>query len=514
MLALELSLQNIPFRIIDALATPSDKSRALVLHPRTLELLKRHGVVDKCQAQGVVNNAIRIFVNGRFVYEVDVLDIAYGDTEFPTPMMISQADTEKVLTERLAEYGGRIDRPCTAQKMEQDANGVTVVLEDGEKMEEVLRCKYVVGCDGAHSVVRKSAGLDFEGAAYPQDFILADVRLKWEEKACLTLFIGQGFMAVFPLKDGVFRIIASRPNQANVDIEPTIEDFEEVFKVLGPGKTELFDASWIARFRLHHRNVEKYRVGRLFLAGDAAHLHSPAGGQGMNTGMQDAVNLGWKLASVIRGKHGDQLLDSYNIERHRVGENLIINTDRMFEMMATTNPIYLYLRNTIMPWILPWVMGNRARRANRFRFVSQLGIRYRHSPIVGQASTYVGKLRGGDRAPDGKLEQVGKDTSVLGLLTGPTHHLLLFSGTNLSALDEGELGCVAQDVLQTNMEMKVNLIFARTSPTTSHVVDENGHVHKIYGFEEPSYVLVRPDSYITYVGPIAAVDELKAWITG
>lgn len=508
MLALELSLQNIPFRIIDSLKIPSDKTRALVLHSRTLELLKRHKIVEKCQAYGIDNNAVRIFANRKFVYEVDLVDVSYGDSEFTSPLMVSQADTEKVMTERLVEYGNRVERPATAEKLEQDDDGVTAWVRDEKGNEEMIRCKYVVGCDGAHSIVRRSTGLKFDGEAYPQDFILADVHLKWEEKACLTVFIGQGFMAIFPMRDGIFRIICSRPDQANVDTEPTIEDFEEVFKKLAPVNAELLDPSWIARFRLHHRNVENYRVGRMFLAGDAAHIHSPAGGQGMNTGMQDAINLGWKLASAIRGEGGDELLDSYTIERHRVGQNLLSTTDRMFEMMATTNPIYLYLRNTLVPWILPWVMGTRSLRRNRFRFISQLGIRYRHSPIIGQASTYKGKLRGGDRAPDGKLINAEHETRVIELLMPPTYHLLLFSGVGSQALDGDALHSVA-----TGFEgVEVHEIFAGSSPKTTSVVDKDNNVHSIYGFEEPSYVLVRPDGHIAYLGPITAVDELKTWL--
>jgi 2-polyprenyl-6-methoxyphenol hydroxylase-like FAD-dependent oxidoreductase len=513
-LALELSLQNIPIRIIDSISVRSDKSRALVLHPRTLELMKRHGLVGKFQAHGIVNTAVRIFANKKFVYEVDILDIGFGDTEFPTPMMISQADIEGVMDDALAKYGVCVEMPVTAEKLAQDEDGVTAWLKDGQGNEEVLRCKYVVGCDGAHSIVRRSTGLEFKGAAYPQDFILADVHLKWAEKACLTLFMGQGFMAIFPMKDGVFRIICSRPNQVNVDTEPTIEDFEEVFRTLAPGKAELLDPVWIARFRLHHRNVEKYRVGRMFLAGDAAHIHSPAGGQGMNTGIHDAINLGWKLASVIRGEGNNELLDSYTIERHRVGENLLKGTDRLFEMMATTHPIYLYLRNTFVPWILPWVMGSRGLRANRFRFISQLGIRYRHSPVVGQASTYKGPLRGGDRTPDGALMGAEVETSVIGLLMGPTYHLLLFSGTGSEALNGEGLHKIATDFLNENKGVKVHEICAGASPSTASVVDKDGDVHKLYSFQEPSYVLVRPDGYIAFIGQITAMGELKTWLKG
>lgn len=234
----------------------------------------------------------------------------------------------------------------------------------------------------------------------------------------------------------------------------------------------------------------------------------------MNTGMQDAINLSWKLASALHGEGGDELLDSYTIERHRVGQNLLTTTDRMFEMMATTNPVYLYLRNTLVPWIVPWVMGNRSIRKNRFRFISQLGIRYRHSPIVGQASTYRGKLRGGDRAPDGILMDAGHETSVIELLIAPTHHLLLFSGTGTQALDGEALHGVAAGFLQSNRKRRVEVheIFTGSSPSETSVFDKEGNIHKLYAFQIPSYVLVRPDGYIAHIGPITAVEELKTWL--
>jgi hypothetical protein len=372
----------------------------------------------------------------------------------------------------------------------------------------------VVGCDGAHSIVRKSAGLTFDGAAYPQDFILADVHLKWDHQDSLTLFIGSyGFMAILPMKDGIFRLICSRSNYVDNESEPTIKDFEDTFAAVAPGEAELFDPVWISRFRLHHRNVHNYHAGRMFLAGDAAHIHSPAGGQGMNTGMQDAVNLGWKLAAVIRGEKNDSLLDSYSIERHKVGENLLRGTDRAFEFMCTTNPFYLYLRNTLVPWIIPWAMKDRNRRANRFRFVSQLGIRYRHSPIVGGASTYKGVLRGGDRAPDGKLEGVLGQVTLLGLCTGPTHHLILFSGIGPLAVSDEILQISVADFLEENVDwVKVHKILNESSPKLLSCADPEGHAHELYGFKEPSYVLIRPDGYISFIGPLSAMDELRAWV--
>jgi 2-polyprenyl-6-methoxyphenol hydroxylase-like FAD-dependent oxidoreductase len=518
-LALELAAQtpSPSFRIIEATLERSNKSRALVLHPRTLELLARHGIVQSFLSRGTFNSSIRIFANQKFVFEIDLKSTPFRDTAFPNPLMISQAETEAVLEEALGKYGVVVERGVRAERVVQDEGGVTALLKisdenDGEKEEEV-RFKYIVGCDGAHSIVRKSAGMKYEGGVYPQDFILADAHLKWEQKSCLSIFLGDGFMGVFPMKDGIYRFIVSRPKESGSDVEPTLKDFEDVMGKLVPGKVEIFDPVWLTRFRLHHRMVDDYRKGRMFVAGDAAHIHSPAGGQGMNTGMQDAVNLGWKLASVIGCRKDDSFLDTYNMERQKVGLKLLHGTDRMFEMMATSNPVWLYLRNTLVPWIIPWVMRDPATRENRFRFVSQLGIRYRNSPIVGQASSWKGALRGGDRAPDGEMNGAGGESMVHGLCRGTSHHLLFFSGVGDAAASEERLEAAGSDFLKESDEsLVVHKILNTPAANGRGNIDQEGKIHKLFGFKEPGYVLVRPDGYISFIGLLSTMDELKIWV--
>jgi len=178
MLALELSLQNVSYRIIDSAPQRSDKSRGMVVHSRTMELLARHGIMDELQGLGYTLKASRIFVNKKFVFEMDIKDLDYGDTQFGAPLMISQAETEHVLDKALEKYGKKVERPVKAERVEQDDEGVTAWLCNPDGTEEKIRCKYIVGCDGAHSVVRKAAGQKFDGGTYPQDFILADVHLK------------------------------------------------------------------------------------------------------------------------------------------------------------------------------------------------------------------------------------------------------------------------------------------------------------------------------------------------
>ncbi|PQE12902.1 fad binding domain-containing protein [Rutstroemia sp. NJR-2017a BBW] len=332
-LALELSVQNIPFILIDALPTPAPHSRALILHCRSVELLSRHPlVVSTILPLCKQNLGISIYVNKKKAFEMDLKKEGFGalDTEFNGPYFISQNVTESILEKQLVEYGGKLERGVKATSIVQDSEGVTVmtrkVREDSyeEPGEEEIRCKYIVGCDGAHSAVRKSTGLKFEGGAYAQDFLLADVSMKWNYATDrMTMLMCNEFMMCLPLMDGKYRLVLSQPSSKDgvaVEDEPTLQDFRNAFSRLAEGEVKIEDPPiWMSRFKLHHRTVEAYRKDRVFVAGDAAHIHSPAGGQGMNTGIQDAINLGWKLGMVLRNEKPDSFLDAYSIERHRVG---------------------------------------------------------------------------------------------------------------------------------------------------------------------------------------------------
>jgi 2-polyprenyl-6-methoxyphenol hydroxylase-like FAD-dependent oxidoreductase len=411
-LALELHLQNVSFRILDSTPVRSDKSRALALQPRTLELLSRHqGIVPELLQLGKKNIGLRLFVDKRYCFELDFSNdgkdnVGFSDTEYATPLMASQAEIEDVMEKHLEELGVEVQRPLIAETLTQDSEGVTLHATNsatGEK--EELRAKYLAGCDGAHSFVRKAIGISFPGSAYASEYTLIDCRLNWQHpRDRLTMFIGKGFMMCIPFKNNVFRLIAMRPSHPS-STAPTIEDFRESLKEFVPGECQISDPQWLSNFRLSHRIVDRFQEGRCFLAGDAAHIHSPAGGQGMNTGIQDSINLGWKIGRVLRGEVSKELLTTYNDERRKVGASLVSGTDKYFDFMTATNWLYVWLRNRFCQYLMPLVMSSRARRAKSFRFISQLAIRYRQSQIVSTDATYQGKLKGGDRAPDGKINR-------------------------------------------------------------------------------------------------------------
>src|SRR5919202_3277399 len=366
-MAAQLAAQGIGCRIIDKTPIRSERSRALVVQARSLELLQKMSIADELVSRGRQTLKLTPFVDGRRVVDVEFGDIGVDDTPYPFLLFVSQAETERVLEEYLVSLGVTVERPVELLTFSQDSEGVSARLRHRDGREETVETRYLVGADGAHSVVRKTAGLAFEGEPYPQDFVLADVELDWEgEDDRLYFFLSRkGLLAVFPLAGpSTYRLIATRAEDAPPDAgDPTLEEFQQLATELSALPMKLHDPGWLARFRLHHRGVDSYRKGRAFVAGDAAHIHSPAGGQGMNTGIQDAYNLAWKLALAIEGRVADEFLDSYHEERHPIGQRLLRTTDRMFSVAATHNPLLITVRDFLIPRVAPQVLSTRSRRA-------------------------------------------------------------------------------------------------------------------------------------------------------
>ncbi|KAH6626769.1 FAD binding domain-containing protein [Chaetomium sp. MPI-SDFR-AT-0129] len=544
-LALELALHGVSFRIIDKEPVRNDKSRALVIQPRTLELLNRHGAADTIVQRGRILHGGCVYVNKKLATEMVLDDLGTTDTEFTLPLNVSQAETEKFLDECLAKYGASVERPVTATKIVQDSTGVTTTLEHGGpdgKTTETVRSKYIVGCDGAHSTVRHASDkMTFPGGSYPQDFILCDTHLRDSNlrQDRFTLNLGnKGVAAVLPFDDQIIRVIITRGALKTPETEaPTLEQLQEHFTELTtPGSGTLYDPFWLTRFRLHHRCVNQYRDGRLFVAGDAAHIHSPAGGQGMNAGIQDSINLGWKLARALAlqsnggatAAAADALLDTYNLERRPVGLQLLKGTDRLFSFLSSPNRWSILVRNFFLRYIGPHVTQSPARRKMAFHFMSQFGINYRGTTrLVGEASAWFWRptILGGDRLPDGKV-QAQKDkqeTSLQRICVGTPHHLLLFSGGRSGKPDDVAVLRQAADkvIAACHTDVKVHYIVGLNNEGAAAeehgYTDTSGELHGKFGFGSGSgknqkrtagYVLVRPDGYIAHIGPLSKLPQL------
>ncbi|KAK3297199.1 uncharacterized protein B0H64DRAFT_416386 [Chaetomium fimeti] len=542
-LALELALHRVSFRIIDREPVRNDKSRALVMQPRTLELLN-------------------LYVKRKLASSVILDGLGTTDTEFILPLNVSQVETEKFLDTCLDKYDIKVERPVTATSISQDDSGVTVTLERPDGKRETIRSRYIVGCDGAHSVVRHASDkMTFPGGAYPQDFVLCDTRLR---DSCIPLdrltlnLNNKGIVAILPIKDDIVRVTASRSVAIqNQEETPSLDELQTYFTAMTPeGSGTLGTPIWLARFRLHHRCVSQYRDGRLFVAGDAAHIHSPAGGQGMNAGIQDAINLGWKLARALSLQAqsrniktatphalaaADALLDTYDLERRPVGMMLLRGTDRLFTFLSSPAAWFAPIRNFFLRHVSPRLVRSPAARRKILYFMSQFGVTYRgRTRLVGDAAGLFWRapVRGGDRLPDGKVgvvrtaaaaaeagTQAQTQTSLQRICVGAPHHLLLFAGDAAKGgLGEADLSRAAESVVRAcQADVRVHFIAGddRSAATAAAqggedwYADPRGELHAKFGFgPRAGYVLVRPDGYVAHIGPLAKLQQLLAFLEG
>jgi 2-polyprenyl-6-methoxyphenol hydroxylase-like FAD-dependent oxidoreductase len=344
-LSIALHLRGIRHVLIDRLEQGQNTSRAGVIHAQTLESLRELGVTPRLTALGLKLSTFTIRDRDRALLE---LGFEALPSAFPYLLMLPQNVTEAVLAERIAELGGRVRRGVTAHSIEQDAEGARVIISEAGQ-ERVIAAKWVVGGDGMHSLVRRAAGVEFEGASYAESFVLADVHLdRAPAPDEVSLFFSpEGVVVVAPLPEGTFRVVATLQDAPE---QPNVADIQALLDTRGPVSRpcRVLDVTWSSRFRLHHRLASSYRSGRLLLMGDAAHVHSPAGGQGMNTGMVDAVVLGRLLADVVSGLRPEAALGMYQELRQPAAAQVIQIADRLTTMATVRSPLKRWLRNTLL----------------------------------------------------------------------------------------------------------------------------------------------------------------------
>jgi FAD binding domain-containing protein/aromatic ring hydroxylase-like protein len=394
-------------------------------------------------------------------------------------------------------FGVRPERRVDLVGFQTDLDGLTCTLRDDDGRTEQVRTRYLVGCDGANSTVRRVAQIPFEGGVYPQPFVLADLEVDGGLDAdSAHAFLGQeGILFFFPLvRPASWRLLAMHPTRGRQEAseKPSLGQLQALVDAFTGGRFRLSDPVWQTYFRLQHRHAGRYRAGRVFLAGDAAHVHSPAGGQGMNTGIQDAWNLGWKLALVARGMADRALLDSYDAERRPVGRFVVRFTDRLFSLATSTNPLVNAVRTRVVPRVLPLALRFDRPLAYGFRTISQLGISYRHSPAVkeGQPAPRRGP-KAGDRLPDARIAREGQGCWLGDALAEPGFHLLLcgrpdgWSSSQLAAI-RGRY----PDMLA------VHHLTRELTPGALHDLD--GQALAQLGVGDAAQYLIRPDGHIGY----------------
>ncbi|HZT99166.1 MAG TPA: FAD-dependent monooxygenase, partial [Ktedonobacteraceae bacterium] len=428
-LAHELLRRGITPRLIEKTPSASPNTKALGVMARTLELLAPSGITQEMLALGVKVPSLQVWSSGRHLARFDFATSI--DSPYPFILMIPQQTTEAILTDFLVRRGGTIERGVELVALTQREDHVEAVLRSVNGKEERCLCRFLIGCDGAHSCVRKLLDVPFVGKTVEHRFATGNVRMHGDfprDQALAYLHRGH-LITYFPLPDGLHRFILASPPAEAPTGEVTLEEIQQAIEICGPQGSHASDPSFLARYHVHQRKVLEYVHQRVLLAGDAAHLHSPLGAQGMNTGMQDAMNLAWKLALVVQGRAPARLLESYQIEREAVGRQLLQDDENMVRQAFLRHPLATPARDCVAPILSqhPEVQQSVTRTA------AELHISYQRGPLVFDYRGRSGKpafpnLKVGDRAPNGLLfpRKQATPRQLYDLLTGKGHTLLLF----------------------------------------------------------------------------------------
>lgn len=394
-LALWLTKMGVAVRIIDKLERPGTSSRALALHARTLELYRQLDLAEEVMARGHQVSAATLWVKGKKKRRIVPKPVGQDLTPYPTLRVFPQDEHEELLIARLKALGVEVERSIELLAFREEDDHVVAQLATPSGEEDV-KASYLMGADGARSAVRRLLGVEFSGGTYPQVFYVADVEargptmdgelhadLDWEDP-----------LGVFPLKEpGHARLIGTVRDRPGIETLTFADVAERATRHM---RIEVVRVNWFSIYRVHKRVAEHFRQGRAFLLGDSAHIHSPAGGQGMNTGIGDAINLAWKVAAVVKGRADDALLDTYEPERIAFARELLVTTDRMFGLMTRDGRMADITRTWLLPHILPLLASIRPFREWRFRSMSQLKLNYRGFAL---SEGVAGKVQGGDRLP-------------------------------------------------------------------------------------------------------------------
>lgn len=477
-LALRLADAGVRFRIVDQAAGPATASRAMIVHARTLELYRQIGLDADITAAGIPIRAMHLRANGDEKAVLPFGEIGQGLSPYPYLLSYPQDDHERLLAQKLTERGVTIEWQTTLRRLSQSAAGATagVATPNGEAL---IGARYVCGCDGGHSTVRGELGVSFEGGSYPVLFFVADVRLSDAVDGDGAINLGSDlFLLKLPVRStGMHRLIGLVPHEFAGKTDVSMDDIAPRAETLIGSK--IVEVNWFSTYHAHHRVAGQFRLGRCFLLGDAGHVHSPAGGQGMNTGIGDAVNLAWKLAAVVRDRASPDVLDSYEPERIAFARRLVATTDRLFRMPIAQGWRGAAVRDLLLPSLGPTLLSLDRFRRTLFRIVSQIDIAYRASPL---SQGRAGDLRGGDRLP-----WLAEDDNFAPL-TGRDWQMHVY-------------GRVRNDLAKTASGHKLCL--------QTYVWKDAAAAA---GLMEDAAYLVRPDGYIGLILPDQDVAALNAYI--
>jgi 2-polyprenyl-6-methoxyphenol hydroxylase-like FAD-dependent oxidoreductase len=470
--AIELKRMGMDVRIVDKSNHMAQHSQALVVQARTLEQFQRYGLADTAIAHGRRLREAKFYSQGKLIVD---FKLDHVESPYPFALFIPQSETEALLNGHMESLGVKAEREVELISLTQEPE-LRATLRRADGQTEEVSPRWLIGCDGAHSAVREKTGTAFVGGGVGLSFFLGDCEVDGPDvpKNELSIHVHHGDLVFMGrLSDRVVRVIVALHEQQGKrdQQELTIEELQQAVERVGV-KAKIHSAEWMTPFHVTDRQAKHYRIGNVFLAGDASHIHSPVGGQGMNTGIQDVANLAWKLAAVARGAD-DALLDSYEEERGEVGQALLRFTQRGLKLATTSNPVIEKLRDTFAPIVvlLPSV------QRNAMGFVSETAIEYRSSSIVADYGGD-GHMRAGDRLPDLPLQSGIVRPSLLKDWTAPRHRVF---GLNL---DKDDIETLRSDLRDAEV---VSLASS----------DFNGEARRLLGVDRKMFVL-RPDGYVGF----------------
>jgi len=481
-LALWLTKLGVKVRIVDKTAEPGTTSRALAVHARTLELYQQLDLADFVVEHGHRVPAVDLWVRGEPAARLPFETIGEDLTAYPFLEIFPQDQHERLLIERLEKLGVAVERRAELVRFIDEGDRVVASLRGPDGRDKDCEASYIAGCDGAHSLVRDTLGTGFPGGTYRQVFYVADVEAAGPSiDGQLHVDLDEAdFLAVFPLAgEGRARLIGTvRDERADHADKLKFEDVSQ--RAIDHLKVQVKTVNWFSTYHVHHRVTEHFRKGRAFLLGDAAHIHSPAGGQGMNTGIGDAINLAWKLEAVLTGRAPDNLLDTYETERIGFARRLVATTDRVFTLATAEGRIAEIMRTRIVPVIFPRVVAFEPVRDYIFRTVSQITLNYRRTPLsVGAA----GHVHGGDRLP--WIRSEGTDN---------------FAPLSAMIWQVHVYGAAHPDLIKWCRDRNVALhVFAWTAQ------------HEAAGLARDALYLLRPDTYVALADPSGAPDAIERY---
>lgn len=526
--AMSLARARVPVRIIDRLAAPAPYSRAIGIQARTLELLEQHRAVEPFLALGHRAHAAALHADGRVIARLDFDPL---QTRYPYLLFLDQSITERLLAEHLAGFGVTVERGVALTACDTGGTSLGVTIRDADGREQAFAPSYLIAADGAHSTVRHLLGLGFAGHAFEQTFLLADFAAipDWPDEEIHLFTTPDGIAGLFPMGGGRYRLVADRPPGSDASPDgltpstPSLDECEAIVRARVGASIAPSDLAWSAYFRLHSRMVERLRHGRVFFAGDAAHVHSPAGAQGMNTGIQEAFNLGWKLARVLGAGTPERLLDTYHAERHPIERDVLRQTGLVTQIVEADHGAMKLLRDHVVPLLASFGPVRDALR----RTVSELGVQYRKSPLTLER-VLDGGPRAGERAPDALVHVVdgplgrAPGTARLYDLHDPASFtlLLLEEPAGADAGDTGDVPPIPADAqaLAQGLE-RIMPGAVRTWRVADAESDGADGLAQVYGRSRPSFYLLRPDGYIAVRGRTATdanalLRHCESWFAG